>query len=876
MARSRHRFRWLTRLFPPSFRERYEDEMLEVLEQDHASRSGRLQRVGFWQRSVQGTLRTAAREHVVDLLPEVRHVVRGLRRRPLFLAVSIASLGVGIGATAIVFATLGSFFLQPIQGIAGPDRLINVKPYSTSQEAWESASYPGYLDLAQQLDSVEHLAAFSGRSLSVRVDVDDLPQSALVQVTTANFADTVGVRPARGRYFSDDEVNREARVAFVSQRFWRERLGAPEVLPDILVNGARFQVVGVGPTGFTGIFKGFPSDVFIPLGVHRLLGLPDRNDRAVRWLELVGRLSDEANLSTATVEVESAGQRLAAQYPATNRDITLHAEATTGMDADYRSGLLVFLSVLGVLGLAILGIATFNVAGMMAGRNLEREGEVALRRVLGAPRFWLARRTLIESLALAVGGALLGTAIVLIGVPRVGAAFQLLDDRIDMPIAVDGMTVLGIFTLTGLVAFFAAALSSRGGRSAALSSVGRGSVGGSTRGRRLLVVGQVVLSFTVLVAAFLFLGATRQAARLALGFNPEPVATTLLDPRLVQMTPEESASFYRRMLETTAQDSSIETVALATRIPLGLGARFFPNRAGVAVPGHVPPEGADSFSIEHARVSSDYFEVLDIPLVAGRSFRDRSITSLDSPPEQPLEVVVNQAFAERFFEGGEAVGRELRVDDRAAIIVGRTPTTKTRTLDEAPRAMLYLSLEQLPAGRAVLLARASGPTSGALEALQQTQRRLAPDLPVQELRPLASIVATGHLPQRVAAATTGALGLLGLLLSSIGLYGVVAQWLASRTAEVGLRASLGATPNDLVRLVLRQGLSMTTWGIALAVPITLLLAQSLRGFLYGIDPVRPLLILGLALTFAVATAIACWGPAHKARHISPQNALREG
>lgn len=872
---SKQRFRWLTRLFPPSFRDQYEDEMLEVLEHDHASRGSRLERAAFWERSVRGALGTAGREHLADLLPELRHVLRSLRRRPLFLAVSIASLGVGIGATAVVFATVGSFYLQPIPGIEAPDRLINIKPWSTTQEAWESASYPDVRDLAGQLETVDRLAAFSGRSLSVRIGLDDLPQSSLVQVTTANFADTIGARPSRGRYFTADESANEARVAFVSHRFWQDRLGAPDALPEILVNGARFEVVGVGPPGFVGIFKGFPSDVFLPLGIHRFLGLPDREDRSVRWLELVGRLTDGATVETATAELEATGQRMARQHPATHRDITLHVEPTTGMDADYRSGLLVFLSVLGVLGLAILGIATFNVAGMMAGRNLERQGEAALRRVLGAPRFWLARRSLLESLVLAVGGGLLGASIAWFGAPRVGAAFQLLDERIDMPIAVDGTTVVGVFVLTLLAAFCAATLSTRSGRSASLASVGRGRVGGGSRGRRLLVVGQVVLSFTVLMAAFLFLGATRQAARQSLGFDPRPVVTTLIDPRLVQMTPAESATFYQRLLEATRQDSSVEAVALSTRIPLGLGARFFPNRATVAVPGHQPPEGTDGFSIEHARVSSDFFDVLDIPMEAGRSFRQRAMSSPDSSADEPLEVVVNRAFAERFFDDDDVVGREVSVDGQPAILVGLTPTTKTRTLDEAPRPMMYLSLEQMPAGRAVLLAKAVGPTSGATRALRDAQRDLAPDLPIQELRTLESIVATGHLPQRVAAATTGSLGLLGLLLSSVGLYGVVAQWLASRTAEIGLRASLGATPNDLVRLVLRQGLSMTFWGIALAVPVAVLLARSLQGFLYGLDPIRPLLILGLSFAFAAVTALACWGPARRVRRVSPQSALRE-
>lgn len=866
--------RWLTRLYPPAFRDRFEDEMLEVLEEDHRSRRTRTQKISFWRRSIGGTLSTALREHAADLRPELRHVVRTLRRRPLFLGVSVVSLGVGIGATATVFATVGAFFLQPIAGIDEPQRLINIKPYSKVQEAWESESFPNYFDLQEQLPSVEEVAAFSGRGLAIRVDENDAPRSALVQLTTANFATTVGIQPSRGRYFTATESEAAARVALVSHRFWVERLGSSDDLGEILVNGARFQVIGVGPQDFRGIFKGFPSDVFLPIGNHRLLGLPDREDRSVRWLELVGRLEAGASLDAATAEVETAGFNLAEMHPASNRDITLHVERTTGMDADYRMGLLVFLSILGVLCLAILGIATFNLAGMMAGRNLERRGEAALRRALGAPGSWLARRAFLESLLLAAGGALLGTGIALAATPRVGRTFQLLDERIDMPVSVDSRTLVGIAVLALFTALAATVVALRSGRAPQLSSLGRGSLGGRQWGRRALVIGQVVLSFTVLTAAGLFFGASRQAARTATGFEADRVVTALLDPRLIQLEADESRLFFERMLNRVEADPAVARVALTTRVPLGLGARFFPNRVEVGVPGLESPPGTDGFSVEHARVSAGFFDVLGIDLEEGRDFSER--TAYAAASDEPLELIVNRAFVERYFDDGVALGRELIVDGRAGTIRAVTPTTRVRTLDEAPRPMIYLSLEQRPAGRAVLLARAAGPLDPVLGVVEAVQRAAAPDLPVQELQPLRDIVATGHLPQRVGAATTGVLGLLGLLLCSVGLYGVVAEWLAARTPEIGLRATLGAAPTDLVRLVLGQGLALSFWGVALGIPLSIALATSIRGFLYDLSPVRPLLYLGLASLVVGVTLVACAGPARRARRVRPLDAIQRG
>lgn len=861
--------RWIavvTRLYPRRFREEFGQEMQGVLRSDHRRHRSAGRAPRFWLRALVDTLRRAPREHLSDLGLDLRYALRALRRRPLFLLVAVLSMGIAIGAAITVVATLDAIFLRPLAGIADQDRLVNLKPWSAAQESFESASYPEVRELRRASSELEDLAGFNGAVLTTRRAAGDEPELHFGQFATANYLSVLGVEPLLGRGLDDDDERRATPVVFVSHWFWQNRLGGETPPPDLWVNGERLSVVGVGPPGFRGNFKGFDSHLFLSLGMGRLVALPGLEERTSGFLELVGRLAPGASVESARAEAAGLERLLQESRPGVE-GLELHVEPMTGVDADFRAGLLAFLLILLAITLLILGIACLNVAGMMASRAVERSTEAAVRRALGAPRHRLLRAVAMETLLVGGLAAAVGLGLGVWTTRLAADAFGAVDSRIHLDIRLDGTALVAAVVMALFIGLLALAASGLGRVPRGALAGNRGAVGRRQGWRRALVVGQVVLSFVVLVTAALFLRALDRAAALDLGFDPRPVATATLSPPLAQMSEEETADLFRRIPGELVGRSGIRHAALATRVPLSLGTRFFPNRIAVSVPGQTPPPGSDGFQVEHAAVSAGYFDTLGIEILAGRPFLvsdDDSATAV---------TIVNQRFAERFF-GGDAVGREISVAEETHRIVGVARDARYRTPDEALAPFLYLALPQRSPRRAVLLARADGPPAAVLPEIRTVQLALAPDLPVQELQPLDERLAASLLPQRIGAAAAGGLGGLGLFLSAIGLAGVLGQWVSSRHREIGLRVSLGASPRGVLELVARQGLGLVLLGVLLGAPLAVAASRGLSGFLYGLSPVEPTAYLSTLAVLALAAGIAIAVPALRALRVDPLEALR--
>ena len=874
------------RLYPARFRDEWQDEMEAVLRSDHLDRESPSARRRFWLRTLAGILATAPKEHLLDLGLDVRYAMRGMRRRPLFLAVSAISMAVGIAAATVVAATLSALFLQPVAGVGTPEELINVKIFSSRSESFDSISYPDYVELRDSSNTLSDLAAFRGTVVSVRPSTGDEAVPVLAQIATANYLSVLGVTPSRGRFFSALEDRSSQPIAIVSHWFWQNRLAGRTPLGGLLVNGERLDLVGVAAPGFRGNFKGFASDLFLPLAVGNLVSMPSLDDRSSRTFELVGRLDSHQTRENAATEFEQLGLLLAQNHPEINTDLSLQVEAMTGLDADFRPGLLAFLLILLVVTGLILTIVSLNVAGMMASRAVERAHETAVRQALGAPSHRLGRQLTVETLLLGLLAAALGIAASFWGVHYVGAAFESIDSRISFDVTLDAASLTIAVVLAIAAALLASFASGSVGRKASLVQSQRGT-SPKQRWRRVLVVGQVFLSFVVLTCATFFLRALDEAGNMDLGFQPDPVAVTTLNPRLIRLGADESQRFFERIVDSLNELPTVERAALVTRIPLGLGARFFPNQQTVGVPGHLPPAtpndktgaGAstptpDGFEIESTTVGEGAFEALGIQLAEGRSFlRSDNVTSA-------RVAVVNEIFAERFWEPREAIGRSIVVDGEEHTVIGVAKNSKYRTLDEPPTSFLYLSFYQRQPGVAELVAKARGDNSqigrasSLLPALREAQLALEPDLPVQDLGTVNDRLASSLLPQRVGALAAGSLGLLGLFLSSLGLAGVLAHWVNSRSREIGLRMSVGARPRQVMNLVLSQGISLTVLGVCLGVPVAFGLARALSGFLYGVSSFDPWTYLSVAGTLGITTLLAGVIPALRAVRLDPLAALR--
>ncbi len=867
-------FSLLTRLFPARFRDDYEDEMTAVLQAEHATKRGGWSRLGFWSRAVLDTLRSASREHLADLGADLRYAARTLRKRPLFLIVAVLSLGIGIGATATVMATISAVFLRPLPGLAHPDRLVNVKPHEASEESSSLGSYPSYRDLRESGTTLAALAGFNGTMVTVSLGRGGDPEVLPAQIVTANYFSTLGVEPLRGRFFAADEELEAHPVAVISEPFWRDRLGAVEPLPGLLINGVRFDLIGVAAPSFRGHFKGFRFDVFVPLGMAEVAGLPSHDDRAASWIEMVARLADGATIEDAEADLGRAARLLSANHPTIHRDLEIEVEPMTGLDADFRGGLVLFLATLFAISALVLVIAGLNVASMSLSREVSRRHEMAVRAALGAPRARLVRQQLTEALLLALVASGLGVLIARAATRAVSAAFASVDSRILLDVRLDPTTLLAVIVLAFTVALLSglgpALRSSRDrqdGRRAGLRAGARAVVGGQ-RWRRGLVVGQVVLSFVILVSASLFLRALRAATAIDPGFDPRGVVTMSIDPDLARLEPAAASALFTDLRREVAASPGVVAAGWATRVPLSLGARFFANTLTLEVPGWQPPAGADGFAIEHAIVSEGALEALGVPVVEGRAF-----STIDRGDSTPV-ALVNQTLAARFFPNSSVLGHIVRHGGRELEIVGVVRDAKYRTLDEAPTPFLYLPFDQNPPRRAVLLARSAGDSAALTRSARDAVRGLAPELPVPELGPLEDRLASAYLPQRVGAAAAGVLGGVGRLLCAVGLYGVLGHWVSARTAEIGLRVSLGATPRDVLRLVIRQGVVLAAIGVAVGAPIAVFASSLFRTFLYGLHPIDPPTYLLVTAIVVLAALAASALPAMRAVRVDPLVALR--
>ncbi|HVR28143.1 MAG TPA: ABC transporter permease [Thermoanaerobaculia bacterium] len=908
--RAERRFALLLRLFPGGFRHRFEDEMRSVLGSDHASSRDRGPRAlaAFWWRTVIGVLRTAPAEHLEAAALDARYALRRLLRRPLFSVTACLSLAVGIGATTAVVAVYKAALLDGIPGIVAPRRLVNVKPIAARAETFELVPYPYYAALRAGEAVLSDLAGFHGTTTSLGSGAPGEAEVRGTQVVSTNYFRTLGVRPRLGRFFLEEEEAEAIPVAVVSDRLWRDRLGAAPMGSQVRINGRTFTVVGVAPPGFRGHFKGFGFDVFIPMGMAEVAGLPDHRDRSHGWVEMVGRLAPGVGMEAAGAALGSLGHALADAFPRERGNLELTVERNRGIDAELRSGLLVLLVTLFFIGAFVLAIACLNVAAVMLGDLMGRRGEMALRRSLGAPPNRLASQLLVESGLVALVGGGLGFLLATWATRLASAALGSVDSRVSLAVRLDAGVlgaVLALCAATTIVAGLAPALAAARAEPVEALRTHRRPGKGHTRFFKALVIGQVVLSFVVLVTASLFLRALERAVTLDPGFETAGVELTTLEPELAGMRADDIRNFFAEARERIAALPGVEAVALTSRVPLSLGARLFPNPLEIQIAGWEPPPGQEGFLIEHAIVSSGYFDTLRIPIVAGRGF-GRS----DREGAAPV-VIVDVAFADRFFPGG-AVGRSVSRGATAITIVGVAAQSRYRAIDEAPAPFLYLPFDQHPRNAAVLLARArdagavpadmpgtGGPTGMAGEGrvggagapgrgdtapearsalaaeIRRSLHELAPKLPVPDVESLDSRLAATFLPQRVAALTSAILGAVGLALSGIGLYGVLGIWVGRRRHEIGLRIALGARPADVQRLVLRQGVAAALAGVAVGIPLAVAGSRLFGSFLVGMSSNDPWSYLAVSALLLASALLASLLPAYRAARCDPMALLKE-
>ena len=804
---------------------------------------------------------------------DVRYALRQVRRRPAFTLIAALSLTVGVGANTAIFSAANALLLRPVPGVAAPERVVELGR-TTQGRGFDSFSYPDFVDLREGVPALEHLAAYTFEVFALSRGGEG--ERIMGMHVSPSYFRVMGVRPGQGRFFTPDENEPGASgtMAVLDHTFWRDRLGGdPAVVGStIRVNRVAFTVIGVAAEDFGGHTIGVRPDVYLPIRTSPLLA--EREDvwgaRGSVWHNIVGGLAAGATVEQARAQVEAVFARLAEAYPDTNGRRGGAVASLGRVPGAGRGAVTGFLGVLMGMAALILLVTCANVAGMFLARGTSREREIAVRMAIGSGRARIVRQLLVEALVVFSLGGLAGALL--------GAwTFGLLPvDRLPVPIPVDvdlspdlGVLAFGaLATLaSGLVFGLLPALGAT--RFDLVSSLKEDGRQRSRAGalRRLFVSGQVGLSLVLLVAAGLLLRSLHRAASLESGFNATGAYVTGVDLSLEGYADEDGRAFQRDVLEAVRALPGVEAAALAIDLPLDLS-----SHGSAAYPeGYTSAEGRDGVSVEFNHVSPGYFEALRIPLLAGRDFTDGDMAATEPA------VIVSRTFAEEVWPGVDPLGRPVRVfgDGRETrTVVGVVEDVKNQLITEERHPFVYVPLWQLYRPSTSVVVRAAGGIATVAPALREGILATDPSLSLSPVIALDRYTSVGVLPQRVAAAVTTVLGAFALLLSGLGIYGVVAFAVARRTREIGVRMALGAGRRSVMGSVLAGGLGLALPGIVIGGVAAVAVGHLMRFLLLGLSPADPLALGGVAASLLVVVVAASAVPARRASAVEPMEALR--
>ncbi len=790
------------------------------------------------------------------LTQDLRHGARYLRRAPGLVAVSVLSLGLGIGLNLTLYAGVSTIFRhQPT--MTDPDAVVGVEPGNGRQ-----VSYLNYRDLR---DSRIFADVVGFRVSSMNRRVGDETERLGVLVVTGNFFDGLGIRARIGRAFGAGEAEPEAapRIVVLDHPYWSARFNAdPAVIGQTMtLDGETFTIAGVLPPGFRSITGFMSPRAYVPVSA---LTLPTRDDRGSQTLSVLARLAPGATRSDAQAAVSSLGAALERRFPDVNEGMARPAQLFPADALQFRGtpvGFRLLPVVLLVLFGLVLLIGSVNVAGLLLARAVARQHELTIRSALGASRLRVVQTLLTESFLLSVIGA------------AVGVGLMSLLNRTNLPGSMGGLNqvftpdarLLGpgllLVALTTLLCGIAPAL--RSSRVDLVAGLGKGALTttGRLRFRSGLVVVQVAFSLTLLVVSLLCLRSQVYIVGVDPGFDLDHGVVARFSGEPADGSPEARLAVASRVVERLEEIPGVQSAAVTAIVPLAgdaLVAAFHP--AGRSdIPGTRPST---------LSVGPRFFGTLSIPLVQGREFDER-----DRDGAPPV-AIVNQTFANTYFPGVGAIGREVEIGGESnAEIVGVVQDSKIDTIGEAPKSVVFYPFAQRPR-RLTVVARVTGDPRTALAAVRAAIEEADPaaKVTVGTLREAASLELD---MRRVGTQMVGAAGLVGLLLTAIGLYGVVAYLVASRTRELGIRMALGASPGQLHGELLRQAAYLVGGGIAIGAAASLLVAPALATFLAGLSPADPVAFAGAALVLSAVAFAASYWPARRVARVDPIVALRE-
>jgi predicted permease len=802
------------------------------------------------------------------LLADLKQAVRMLRTRPLFTIIATLSVAIGIGASTTLFSVINALLLRTPPGVAQPERAIELGR-TNGGRGFDSFSFPELRAMQTRLRAVDAVAGWRLTPLSFSAGSDS--ERIMGMAASAEYFDVFGLRPSRGRFYSraEDRVPAENPVIVLSHRFWKERFNEdPAILGRTIdINRVQFAVVGVMSPEFAGHMPVVQPDVYFPLTMFAITrpGFQAWNDTRSSWLNAVGRLAPAATMDRANAELKTLFVQLIEENADPRNQRSARAMSFGSVPGPGRAPVTAFLTLLLALVGFVLLITCANVAGMLIARATAREREISIRLALGSGRAAIIRQLVVESTVLFLIGGLGGVAFArwssaaLSAIPLPTPIPIVLDFSADTRVVLVG---LALALMTGLIFGLVPALqASRPSLIGTLKSEHLRSGSRAGRLRRVFVMAQVALSLVLLASAGLFLRSLQRASTIDPGFDPVDVQMVSFDLNMDGYDRARGALFQQRLLERVRQMPRVTAAAYASDLPLDLG-----NSGTQVFPEDWQDRGEQNYLGTHfSRVGGDYFNTLRIASLQGRVF-----SAIDHE-RSPRVAVVSKAFAERVWPQQDAVGKRLRLDEEMHTVIGVVQDVKNQTLMETTEPMAYFATSQSYDPALTLLVRGE---SVSAQELRAAIHEVDPRLSLSFIQRLEDYTAIGIMPQQIAAALTTVLGLIALLLSAMGVYGVIAFTVAQRTREIGTRMALGANAADVVRLIVRDGLSLAGPGLLLGLLAALGLSRVIRSFILGVAPADPATFLVVPLTLLLAIVAASWSPARKAAAIQPIQALK--
>jgi predicted permease len=810
------------------------------------------------------------------MIADLRYAVRQLVRRPVFTIVALLTMALGVGANSAIFSIVNAVLLRPLP-VQNPEELVDIYTLDGDETFMNPHDYPDYIEIRQDretfVDVVAYAADFVGMTVGTEAEV------LFGENVSGNYFDVLGIPAARGRVFQDGLDDQPgASVAVIGNSLWRRHFGAdPDVIgQSIILKGKPFEIVGVAPEWFKGVWVGFNVEVWIPASAITYFD-PSRSGldvRSGRNYLVKGRLQPGVTEEQAQARMDLKAAQLAAAFPESNGDRSFHVISSTdvrlhpNIDSTMVPVAALLMTVVGLL----LLIVCSNLANLMIARALGRRREIAIRLAVGAGRGRLIRQLLTESLLLAAAGGALGLLLAW-GITTAIVRFQppmLISLSLDLGLDATVLAfTFGVAVLAGLLFGLVPALQATKPQLVPALKDLPSTIGSRYRRfglRNVLVVAQVAISMVLLVGAGLFVRSLIAAQEIDPGFEGERAVVMTVAPGLTDWDRDHRDEVLALLLERTRALPGVESATLASRLPLGAAVQtneIYPVGADINL--ESPP------SVDVTRISPDYFRTLDVVLLEGRDF-----TESDNR-EAPLVVIVSEAAARQHWPGESALGKTLRLGDpdgEVRTVIGVARDTKVRTLGEVPRPFVYQAYRQSNESFMSLVARTSGEPGPLLPILQREVRTIAADLPVMELKTMAEHMGLMLFAPRMGGILLAVFGGLAALLATIGLYGVVAYTAARRTREVGIRVSIGASPSDVIRLMIGQGTLLVGVGAVIGLVLAFVATRPLGSMLYGVGVSDPLTFGGVGLLLVGVGIAATLIPALRAARLDPVKALR--